>query len=54
MKNKKLIYTVTLFFLLLDQVIKFIITKNLVLMEEIPIIKNFFSIYYLKEYRRSF
>ena len=54
MKNKKLIYTVTLFFLLLDQVIKFIITKNLVLMEEIPIIKNFFSIYYLKNTGAAF
>lgn len=54
MKNKKLIYTVALFFLLLDQVIKFIITKNLVLMEEIPIIKNFFSIYYLKNTGAAF
>lgn len=54
MKNKKLIYTVSLFFLLLDQVIKFIITKNLVLMEEIPIIKNFFSIYYLKNTGAAF
>lgn len=54
MKNKKLIYTVALFFLLLDQVIKFIITKNLVLMEEISIIKNFFSIYYLKNTGAAF
>ncbi len=54
MKNKKLIYTVALFFLLLDQVIKFIITNNLVLMEEIPIIKNFFSIYYLKNTGAAF
>ena len=54
MKNKKYIYTVALFYLLLDQVIKFIVTKNLVLMEEIPVINNFFSIYYLKNTGAAF
>lgn len=54
MKNKKFIYTVALFFLLLDQVIKFIITNNMALMEEITIIPKFFSIYYLKNIGATF
>lgn len=54
MKNKKYIYTVALFYLLLDQIIKFIVNSNLTLMEEIPVINNFFSIYYLKNAGAAF
>lgn len=54
MKNKKYIYTVALFYLLLDQIIKFIVNNNLILMEEIPVINNFFSIYYLKNAGAAF
>ncbi len=54
MKNKKLIYTVAMFTLLLDQIIKFIVTKNMSLMEEITIIPKFFSIYYLKNIGAAF
>lgn len=54
MKNKKYIYMVGLFYLLLDQVIKFIVTKNMALMEEISIIPKFFSIYYLKNNGAAF
>ena len=35
MKNKNFIYTISMFFLLLDQLIKLIVTKNMELFQEI-------------------
>lgn len=54
MKNKNFIYTISMFFLLLDQLIKLIVTKNMELFQEIKIIKNFFSIYYIKNKGAAF
>lgn len=54
MKNKKLIYTVGLSIFLLDQLIKLIVIKNMELLEEIKIIRNFFSLYYVKNTGAAF
>lgn len=54
MKNKNFIYTISMLFLLLDQLIKLIVTKNMELFQEIKIIKNFFSIYYIKNKGAAF
>ena len=54
MKNKKLIYTLGMAFMLLDQLIKLVVTKNMDLNQEITIISNFFSIYYLKNTGAAF
>ncbi len=54
MKDKKFIYTIALFFMLLDQLIKFIVTKNMALFQEITIIPKFFSIYYIKNKGAAF
>lgn len=54
MKNKKLIYTLSMFFMLLDQLIKLIITKNMTIHQEITIIPKFFSLYYLENTGAAF
>lgn len=54
MKNKKYIYTVALFYMLLDQIIKLIVVNNMNLLQEIKIIPNFFSLYYLKNTGAAF
>lgn len=54
MKNKKLIYTLAMIFMLLDQTIKLIVTSNMDLLQEITIIPNFFSLYYLKNTGAAF
>lgn len=54
MKNKNLIYTIAMVFMLLDQLIKLIITSNMNLTEEIVLIPNFFSLYYLKNTGAAF
>ena len=54
MKNKKLIYTLGMFFMLLDQLIKLLITKYMSLHQEITLIPNFFSLYYLKNTGAAF
>ena len=54
MKNKKLIYTFSMFFMLLDQLIKLIITKNMTIHQEITIIPKFFSLYYLENTGAAF
>lgn len=54
MKNKKYIYTVALFYMLLDQIIKLIVVNNMDLLQEIKIIPNFFSLYYLKNTGAAF
>ena len=54
MKNKKLIYTIALITVLLDQVIKYIVMNNMALHQEIKLIPNFFSLYYLKNTGAAF
>lgn len=54
MKNKKLIYTISLITVLLDQIIKYIVMSNMTLHQEIKIIPNFFSLYYLKNTGAAF
>lgn len=54
MKNKKFIYTIGMFYMLLDQIIKLIVTKNMELFQEITIIPKFFSLYYLKNTGAAF
>lgn len=54
MKNKKLIYTIAMLFMLLDQFIKLIIINNMSLHQEIAIIPNFFSLHYLKNTGAAF
>lgn len=54
MKNKKFIYTLGMFYMLIDQIIKLIVTKNMELFQEITIIPNFFSLYYLKNTGAAF
>ncbi len=54
MKNKKFIYTIAMGFMLLDQLIKLIVTANMNLHEEISIIPKFFSLYYIKNTGAAF
>lgn len=54
MKNKKLIYTIALITVLLDQVIKYLVMNNMALHQEIKLISNFFSLYYLKNTGAAF
>lgn len=54
MKNKKLIYTIALITVLLDQVIKYLVMNNMALHQEIKLIPNFFSLYYLKNTGAAF
>lgn len=54
MKNKKIIYTIGSSIFLLDQLIKLIVIKNMELLEEIKIIRNFFSLYYVKNTGAAF
>lgn len=54
MKNKKMIYTIGMFFMLLDQLIKLIVMKNMTIAQEIKIIPKFFSIYYIENTGAAF
>lgn len=54
MKNKKIIYTIGMFFMLLDQLIKLIVIKNMTIFQEIKIIPKFFSIYYIENTGAAF
>ena len=54
MQNKKYIYPSEYIVIILDQIIKFIISHNLKLYQEIKIINNFFSIYYVKNTGAAF
>ena len=54
MKDKKFIYTIGMFYMLLDQLIKLIVIKNMNILQEIVIIPKFFSLYYLKNNRAAF
>ena len=54
MKNREYIYKLTCIFLIIDQLIKFIISHTLKLYQSIPIIKNFFSITYVQNTGAAF
>ena len=54
MKNKNKIYIITLVLIIIDKLIKIIIKSNMELYQEIKIIKNFFSIMYLKNTGAAF
>lgn len=54
MKNKQKIYCIFSIILLLDQLIKIIVQKNMNLYDEIKIIPSFFSIYYVENTGAAF
>ena len=54
MKNKEKIYTISSILLIFDQLVKMIVRIKLNLYEELTIIPNFFSIYYLKNKGAAF
>lgn len=54
MNNKKDIYKITLLVLLFDQIFKIIVNHTMKLYQEIKIIPNFFSLYYVKNTGAAF
>lgn len=54
MDKKKFIYSISFVVLLLDQLIKIIVTNNMSLHQEITVIPNFFSLYYIKNTGAAF
>ena len=54
MNNKNKIYYVTCLVLLIDQIIKIMVNNCMTLFDEIKIIPNFFSIYYVKNTGAAF
>ena len=54
MNNKGKMYFITCIVLLLDQIIKIIVNNCMTLYDEIKIIPNFFSIYYVKNTGAAF
>lgn len=54
MKNKEKIYTIASIVLIIDQLIKMIVRTKMSLYEELTIIPNFFSVYYLKNKGAAF
>jgi len=54
MKNKKYIYILTGIILIIDQIIKIIINSFMSLHQEITLIKNFFSLYYVRNTGAAF
>ena len=54
MKSKRNIYIVACFVFVLDQVIKFFIRQRMELFQEIPILPNFFSLYYVENTGAAF
>lgn len=54
MNNKKMIYGSALFLLILDQVVKIIVRTNMNLYQEIKIIPNLFSLYYVENSGAAF
>ena len=54
MNRKKLIYYISFFLFILDQIIKILIQKNMSLYQEITIIPSFFSLYYVKNTGAAF
>lgn len=54
MKNRQKIYSIFSIVLLLDQLIKILVQKNMNLYDEIKIIPSFFSIYYVENTGAAF
>lgn len=54
MNNKGKIYYITCLVLLLDQIVKIIVNNCMTLYDEIKLIPNFFSIYYVKNTGAAF
>ena len=54
MNRKKLIYYISFFLFILDQIIKILIQKNMSLYQEITIIPDFFSLNYVKNTGAAF
>ena len=54
MNNKGKIYYITCLVLLIDQIIKIIVNNCMSLFDEIKLIPNFFSIYYVKNTGAAF
>lgn len=54
MKNKKSIYITAIVLLLIDQIVKIIIRTKMSLYQEIKLIPNFFSLYYVENEGAAF
>ncbi len=53
-KKRKKIYSISCMVIIVDQIIKWIVMSNMELYQEISIVDNFFSLYYLKNYGAAF
>lgn len=54
MKNKEKIYSMTALFLIFDQIIKLFIKTKMNLLDQIKVIPNFFSIFYIENKGAAF
>ena len=54
MKSKEKIYSIACILLIIDQVVKLLIKTNMHLLNEIKIIPNFFSLYYIENEGAAF
>lgn len=54
MKSKEKIYSIACILLIIDQVVKLLIKTNMHLLDEIKIIPNFFSLYYIENEGAAF
>jgi len=54
MKNREYIYKITSIVLIIDQIIKLLISNNMTLYQQIKIIPKFFTIYYVKNTGAAF
>lgn len=53
-KKRKKLYSISCIVVIFDQLIKWIVASNMELYQEINVIDNFFSLYYLKNYGAAF
>ena len=53
-KNKEKAYSVAAIIIIIDQIIKFVISNKMTLEQEIEVIPNFFSLYYVKNIGAAF
>lgn len=53
-KNKEKAYSVAAIVIIIDQIIKFVISNKMTIKQEIEIIPNFFSLYYVKNTGAAF
>lgn len=54
MKNKERVYSICCILLIIDQLVKLLIKNNMKLLDEIIVIPNFFSIYYIENKGAAF